>query len=271
MPVIPIRIPFHRWEIAGHLHRPSPAPELPCVILCHGLLSSMESPKFRLLAEALTGRGMAALRFDFLGCGASTGHLRDTTVSRRLDELRAVLGFLRRDLGIQGPLGLLGSSMGGFISLLAFAGGRDIDAICVWATPFDPQGLSRLRAHPDLAGLGPAFFEDLATHHLARLSPRIHHLMVLHGEKDEIVPQDHARRLFACASAPKSLGIFPGGDHRFTDPGHRRQAADLSLQWLARFLFHPGGGRGSRALLEETLEKLPVAGREVELDACLLD
>ncbi len=156
-----IRVEIAGQAIHGFLHRPSEDPHIPCVILCHGLMSSMESPKFRILADGLCQAGMAAVRFDFRGCGASEGSIRESTVSGRVRDLEAILCNVREGLGYLGPLGLLGSSMGGYVSLIVFARRRDIRALCVWATPFDVGGLADLRDHPDLSALGPDFFADL--------------------------------------------------------------------------------------------------------------
>lgn len=231
-----LRISCRGQRICAVLHQPSPDRKGPCVILSHGLVSSMESPKFRLLADTFVREGMAALRFDFRGCGSSDGDLRDTTVSGRVEDLEAVLEHLRHELGWGGPVGLLGSSMGGYVSLLVFAKREDIGAVCVWATPFDLEGLSELREDPEMASIGPAFYEDLRNHDLSSIGPRIHHLLVIHGQRDEVVPELHARRIYAVGSEPKGLHILPDADHRFTDPALRIQATELSLQWFRRFL-----------------------------------
>lgn len=236
MTLIELKISCRGQEIQGVLHRPSPDVTGPCVILSHGLVSSMESPKFRLMADTFAREGMAALRFDFRGCGSSGGDIRDTTVSGRVEDLEAVLDHLREGLGWGGPVGLLGSSMGGYVSLLVFAKREDIKAVCVWATPFDLKGLSELREDPDMASIGPAFYEDLQYHDLASKGPRIHHVMVIHGQRDEVVPEAHAGRIYAMASEPKELHVLPHADHRFTDQALRVRATELSLRWFQRFL-----------------------------------
>jgi uncharacterized protein len=240
MSVVAFSTSVDRKTIQGMVHFPSEATGLPWVVLNHGLASSMDSPKFHLLGEELCRRGIIAVRFDFRGCGSSEGDPRETTISGRLKDLAAVFGHMRGAFGLNGPVGLLGSSMGGYISLLTFAARNDIRAVCVWATPFDMKALAADRDDSDLEALGPRFYEDLGLHDLASLAPRLHHLLVLHGECDEVVPQDHARRLHRVASDPKALHIFPGGDHRFTDPEQRARAVEMSLHW---FRTHMQAGR----------------------------
>jgi fermentation-respiration switch protein FrsA (DUF1100 family) len=126
--------------------------------------------------------------------------------------------------------------MGGHVSLLAFSRREDIAAACVWATPFRLRGLENVRNHPDLSALGPGFFEDLKNHDLPSSASSLHHLLILHGERDEVIPCSQAVELYESASSPRSLKIFPGGDHRFTDPAHRNEALRRSVRWFREHL-----------------------------------
>jgi fermentation-respiration switch protein FrsA (DUF1100 family) len=60
--------------------------------------------------------------------------------------------------------------------------------------------------------------------------------LFVHGEQDELVPADHARRLAESSLNPRRLEIVPGADHQFTDASHREQAVRLSLDWIGRYL-----------------------------------
>ena len=230
-------IPTKRGALAGLLHRPSDDPSIPLVILSHGLLSSMASPKFGMLSDSLCRSGMAAVRFDYHGCGDSEGDLYDTTVSGRVEDLYAVIDHVVGEHRLDGPLGLLGSSLGGYVSLLTAQKRPGIKAVCTWATPFDLKGLAEHSNHPDLDKLGPGFFEDAKKHDLGASMGGISRLLVLHGERDEIVPEAHAHKIHRSASEPKALHVIPSADHRFSDPKHRQRAADLSIEWFRRHLF----------------------------------
>ena len=54
--------------------------------------------------------GLALARFDFQGCGESTGVEDDTTIGTRLEDARSVLKYLAFHRRLDGRLGLLGSS-----------------------------------------------------------------------------------------------------------------------------------------------------------------
>lgn len=90
---------------------PGAGPEL--VFLC-GLRSDMGGTKacrLRALAEA---RGWAFTRFDYRGHGASSGRFEDGTIGAWLDDTLLVLDRL-----VRGRFLLIGSSMGGWLALLA--------------------------------------------------------------------------------------------------------------------------------------------------------
>lgn len=234
--IVEIEVEGEGPRLRGLLHEPLLWPNVPCVILCHGLLSSMASPKFGLLASELGQRGIAALRFDFRGCGESEGRLEESTVSARLNDLIRVLKALREELDHTGPLGIMGSSMGGFIALLAKKVAKGVSALCVWATPFEPLDLISLGKGQDQGKLGLSFYEDLKRHTLNDMKGRLSHILVIHGARDEIVPVEHALRTNGLASPPKKLWIIEGGDHRLSDPHHRREATRLTVQWFEEHL-----------------------------------
>jgi dipeptidyl aminopeptidase/acylaminoacyl peptidase len=60
--------------------------------------------------------------------------------------------------------------------------------------------------------------------------------MVIHGEKDELVPVDQAWEIFHSLSGPKEIHIIDGADHRLTDSKHRQRAMDLTAEWFKKYL-----------------------------------
>src|SRR3954471_11704864 len=63
------------------------------------------------IAEALTARGIAVLRFDFTGIGASEGEFANTNFSSNVQDLVAAADYLRRSQAA--PSLLIGHSLGG--------------------------------------------------------------------------------------------------------------------------------------------------------------
>jgi fermentation-respiration switch protein FrsA (DUF1100 family) len=60
--------------------------------------------------------------------------------------------------------------------------------------------------------------------------------LVVHGEADEVVGLEHGASLHEMATEPCELLLIAGGDHRLTDPAHRKLAVAASRDWLRQFL-----------------------------------
>jgi alpha-beta hydrolase superfamily lysophospholipase len=222
-------------RVAGILHLPEEK-NPPCVIASHGLLSSKESEKYVAMGETLSKKGIAMLRFDFRGCGESEGKWEDDTVSRRIADLRSAIDFVRSYSGLGNRVGLLGSSLGGYITLVMAAVEKGIRSVVIWSTPFHLDGLESKQGTEGVPPLGNAFFKDLPKHRLLPLLPAVSNGMVIHGEADELVPVDQAWEIFHGLGSPKEIHVIEGADHRLTHPNHRQRAMDLSCEWFRKFL-----------------------------------
>ena len=86
----------------------------PAVVWLGGFKSDMAGTKAQALADWAEAAGRAYVRFDYFGHGESSGDFRDGTVSRWREDSLAVIDALT-----EGPLVLVGSSMGGWMACLA--------------------------------------------------------------------------------------------------------------------------------------------------------
>ena len=93
----------------------------------------------RHIADGLKQRGIAALRFDFTGLGASEGEFANTTFSSNVDDLVAAADHLRATLAA--PAILIGHSLGGAAVLAAALRIPKARAVVTIAAPFDPDRL----------------------------------------------------------------------------------------------------------------------------------
>ena len=182
-------------RISGILHLPE-SEHPPCVIASHGLLSSKDSEKYTALGERLAREELAMLRFDFRGCGESEGRMEESTVSGRIADLGSAIEFVKLHSGLETRIGLLGSSLGGYISLMKASTEKKIRAVVIWATPFHLNNLKSKKSKEEMPSLGEVFFEDLPRHRLLPLLPKISNCLVIHGEEDELVPVDQAWEIF---------------------------------------------------------------------------
>jgi len=221
-------------RISGILHLPdkkNPA----CVVASHGLFSGKDSEKYVALGESLAEAGFAMLRFDFRGCGESEGKMEESTVSGRIADLSSAIDFVKSRPNFKSRLGLMGSSLGGYVSLVKASAEEKIGGVVIWSTPFHLDNVRSTKAEDGMPALGEVFFEDLPRHPLLPLLGRVSTCLVIHGEEDELVPVDQAWEIFNSLGSPKEIHVIEGADHRLTVPGHRRRAIDLTVEWFTRY------------------------------------
>ena len=208
-----------------------------CVIACHGLYSDKESDKFIAIGKCFAKEGITVLRFDFRGCGESNGKIEDTTITGRKEDLNAALSFIRKhNPSIAQNIGLLGSSMGGYISLLVASYEKTIKGVVAWATPVSFDCLRETIDNCNSPRLKEGFYHDAKQYDAADFVSRVNNTMLIHGDSDETVPLDHAKRLYQSAKEPKRLEIVKGADHTFSNPKLREKAISYSLNWFKKYL-----------------------------------
>lgn len=221
--------------VAGVLHLPD-LHKPPCVVASHGLFSSKDSEKYITLGDRFGTKGIALLRFDFRGFGESEGKVSESTVSARLMDLTMAREFVESHPRVGDRIGLMGSSLGGYLSLMEAARSNDIRAVVTWATPFTLAALEERRSEGEMASLGEEFFHDIKVHALAPLLSKVANCLVIHGGRDELVPVVQAKMIYEGLSYPKGMEIIEEGDHRFTQPEHREKAIEMTLEWFEKYL-----------------------------------
>ena len=210
------------------------------VIVCHGLFSSRASNKHRAMCQRFAASGLSALRFDFAGRGDSEGDPAAVTISREIEDLQAVLDHVASIDAAPGPLVLVGSSMGGTVVILTAAArwkavGNRLAALVTIASPAQPPRQAR-PAWADAAGsaLSEDFFSDAPRHDPVAAARRLDlPWLVVHGEKDAVVPAS-AGHAMAAAAPRAELLRHPEAGHRFADPGRRAWLLDQ----VADFVIH---------------------------------
>src|SRR5262245_51015775 len=115
--------------LAGRLERPSREP-VAYALFAHCFTCGKDSLAAKRIAEALTARAIAVLRFDFTGLGSSDGEFPNTQFSSNVADLVAAADALRRTR--RAPAILIGHSLGGAAVLAAAASvpaGRGVEAV----------------------------------------------------------------------------------------------------------------------------------------------
>ncbi|HEX4010910.1 MAG TPA: alpha/beta fold hydrolase [Solirubrobacteraceae bacterium] len=211
---------------------PSPQPPAHAgVVVLHGADSCKESHHD--FARAAVALGLAAICFDQKGHGESEGRLGGDA----LDDVAAIAGRLRAAIGDpHAPLALRGSSMGGYLAILAcpVIGAGATVAICPASADGLRRGLQTGRFSFRADRLTLAAFVDA---HDPRdvVGSLTAPLLLMHAEGDEQVPIAHSRELAGLTGAPGSrLIAVPGGHHRSVQHDEELQA--VSLRFITRTL-----------------------------------
>jgi pimeloyl-ACP methyl ester carboxylesterase len=209
----------------------------PTFVWLGGFKSDMDGTKAQALAEWARARGQGFVRFDYSGHGRSGGRFEDGTISRWLSDALAVI-----DGQTTGPLVLVGSSMGGWIALLAawerpervkglllIAPAADFTERLMWAS-FPQQVRREIEqtgrwARPSAYDPEPyvitrALIEDGRRNLVMdRPIPFPGPLRMLQGGQDPDVPAAHARALADLIESPDlRFDLIEDGDHRLSRP-----------------------------------------------------
>jgi pimeloyl-ACP methyl ester carboxylesterase len=206
---------------------------VPTILFLPGYASDMEGTKALALDAFAEERGLSMLRFDYSGTGSSGGRFEDGTLALWLEEAVAAIDDLT-----QGPLILVGSSMGGWIALhLALLRPERVRALVgIAAAPdftewgFTAEQKGKLQRdgrieEPNPYGPEPSVFTHafwqsgqqlgLLANEIATDCP----VRLLHGEVDAEVPLEIAFRLMrALRSSDVQLNVLKGGGHRLSEP-----------------------------------------------------
>jgi fermentation-respiration switch protein FrsA (DUF1100 family) len=208
----------------------------PLIILCHGFLSHKDSSKYRQLAQVFARESIATVRFDFRGCGESEGLLSESSISRRWRDLQRVTEKGLDLEGFDGRLGLLGSSLGGYLALLEVSHNYKVNCAAVWSTPCHLIDLAERLPEVSPVEFSQECYEDLLTVELLPRLKKVQRILIVHGQKDQQVPSEHASKLYEVLDEPKALHIIEGADHRFSASEWREEAISLTMEWFKRYL-----------------------------------
>jgi pimeloyl-ACP methyl ester carboxylesterase len=224
----------------------------PTIVFLPGFRSDMEGSKAVFLAQFAAAEGRAMLRLDYSGHGVSGGRFEDGTIGLWTADALAVI-----DAVTEGPLLLVGSSMGGWIGLNVALARRDrvVGYIGIAAAPdftesliwdFMPPAIQRKLMtegvvyapsdYGDPLPLTRALIEDGRRHLLlGGPIPLTCPVRLLQGQQDREVPWQTALTIAEkVESQDVRVSLIKEGDHRLS------RDDDLALLRQAVVEFLPG-------------------------------
>ena len=220
----------------------------PTVVWIGGFRSDMEGTKALALEAAARERGWHYVRYDHFAHGQSSGDWKQATIGRWREDAVALIDSLAQ-LGLEGPVIPVGSSMGGWVALLATLArperikglvlvnpAQDFTEKLMWPGLADHERQAILREGETVIteeGLGSyvltrRMFEEardwLLLDGMINISTPVH---VLQGRADDVVPWRHqielAERL---TGGDLRLDLIEGGDHRLSSPTDLERLVD---------------------------------------------
>ncbi|MGB9367661.1 MAG: alpha/beta fold hydrolase [Xanthobacteraceae bacterium] len=251
MPSERFEFPNTRGEkLAALLERPAAQP-VAYALFAHCFTCGKDVLAAKRIAEGLTMRGIAVLRFDFTGLGASEGEFANTTFSSNVADLVAAANHLRQMH--QAPALLIGHSLGGAAVLAAASQIPEARAVATIAAPADPAHVTGLfkehvgeihakgEVEVSLAGrpfrIRKEFLDDVAEQKLHQyLADLRKALLVLHSPTDDLVGIENASAIFAAAKHPKSFISLSGADHLLSKRADAVYVAEVIAAWSERYL-----------------------------------
>ncbi len=218
--------------LRGTLHLPA-ADRPPVVIGSHGLLSSSSSPKQIELAKQCNEYGIAFFRFDHRGCGQSNGIFKDvTSIEARCNDLISAIKTIqiRKDAGDR--IGLFGSSMGGAVCI-SVAAAFDVDSLVTFAAPVRSSSIIEALEKSDNSNTQkPPLDKKYLQSNISDKLSSLHHILIFHGDSDNLVPPSNAREIYAKAGEPKKLIMQKDGDHRMSNKEHQKNFVREAAFWF---------------------------------------
>ncbi len=203
------------------------------------------------IAKTLQANGIAVLRFDFTGLGASEGDFENTNFSSNVGDLIAAANYMRAEL--QAPSLLIGHSLGGSAVLAAAKDIPEANAIVTIGSPADithvthqfdehrdeilEKGVAKVHLVGRPFTIKKQFLDDIESVKLqAHVENLKKALLVMHAPRDETVGIENASQLFSWAKHPKSYVSLDNADHLIRQKEHAQYAGEVIAAWAGKFI-----------------------------------
>ncbi|MBD8500410.1 alpha/beta hydrolase family protein [Paenibacillus arenosi] len=227
---------------------------VPLTVICHGFIGSRIGVD-RLFVNAsrrLANEGHIVVRFDYAGCGESTGTYGDLGIDAMIEQTQAVLDYAL-SCGDVDPqrVTLLGHSLGGAVALLTAVRDQRVKRLVLWspvAYPFNDIvniiGRARYdesikRGETDYAGytFTPRYFDTLGKHQPFQEASRFAgDVLLIHGTSDDVIPADYSflyQKIFWMRSDGQcDKEIVFQADHTYSSGEHRSVVFERTVEWL---------------------------------------
>lgn len=255
-----ITIKTEQGDLAAVLHYPAYVLEqaktgkYPAAVICHGFVGNRigSDRLFVDTAHYLADQGYYVLRFDYAGCGESSGDYGGQGMEEWIAQTRRAVDYM---LGIDAvdPSGiaLIGHSLGAAVALLSAVRDSRIKSLVLWAPVAHPlndilglvgrdrhrQALEHGAADYLSYSLSASFFDSLLRYQpLQELSGYNGDVFIVHGTDDEITPVDYCflyqKMFWMRKNGTCDKAVILQADHSFSSRAARQEALTQTAKWL---------------------------------------
>lgn len=210
------------------------------IIIGHGVTGNMDRFTSVGLAEGLSAKGWNCLRLSFSGNGGSEGRFQEATISKEVEDLKAVL----EQVGDGVKISYIGHSMGGAVGVKTAAEDSRIHALVNMAGMVRTEKFCEVEFGEITPGegnmwdeegcpLSQAFVDDLQE--IGDLFSELKSLRVpilfLHGTADDVVLPADSTDGYDAVSSEKKLVLQEGEEHTFSEKGMETSVQEVD-SWL---------------------------------------
>jgi len=239
-------------QLAARLDRPDGEPAA-YALFAHCFTCNKDIFAASRIAAGLVEHGVAVLRFDFTGLGASEGEFANTNFSSNVGDLVAAADHLRDEY--EAPKIIIGHSLGGAAVLAAAGKIPEALAVCTIGAPADPahvahnfqDSVEEIEAKGEaevlLVGrpftIQKQFLDDIAGQKLEQaIATMKKALLVFHSPIDATVGIENAAQIYGAAKHPKSFVSLDDADHLLSRKADAAYVADVISAWATRYVDH---------------------------------
>ncbi|MFD1773582.1 alpha/beta hydrolase family protein [Paenibacillus rhizophilus] len=259
-----IVIRHNQEELTASIHYPSKVQgatgrckdRVPLAVICHGFVGSRIGVDrlFVKAARELAKDGYMVIRFDYIGCGESSGSYGSESLESMIAQTRTVLDYGLSCTDVDPTrVTLIGHSLGGAVALLTGVRDRRVKTLVMWSAvgyPFndivkivgrEAYDMAVKTGSADHAGYAftPVYFNSLAEFQPFQEADKFSgDVLLVHGTSDEVIPVDYAflyQKLFWKRPEGRcDKEIVFQANHTFSSGDAQSQVIRTTREWMNR-------------------------------------
>jgi len=212
------------------------------VVLGHGVTGNKDRPLLVAVAEGLAAKGWPCLRFSFSGNGESEGRFEESTISKEIGDLLAVLKTVPQERRIA----YIGHSMGAAVGVIKASRSLTIQSLVSLAGMVHPADFLEKEfgdVTPDGGNmwdeegcpLSTTFVDDMkGIGSLVETAAQVRQpWLLIHGTADDVVPIQDSLDAFDAAKCEKKLIRIPDAGHSFVEESYPLIVREIDA-WLTK-------------------------------------